>query len=58
VVIPLLNDDIVLDCYRLASYYHLDPRIFLDIPISEVFLHLRRTAEVERARNPDPDDQI
>jgi hypothetical protein len=53
VVIPLLDDDIVLDCYRLASYYHLDPRTFLDMPISEVYGHLRRTAEVERARNPD-----
>ena len=48
-----IDDGIILDCYRLASYYHLDPRIFLDMPMSEVRLHLSRTAQLERNRAKD-----
>jgi hypothetical protein len=55
VVITLIDDGMVLDCYRLASYYHLDPRIFLDMPIGEVQLHRRRTAELERSRKAESD---
>lgn len=47
------DSGMILDCYRLASYYHLDPRIFLDMPISEVRLHLQRTAELERSRRAE-----
>lgn len=47
---PTVDDGMILDCYRLASYYHLDPRLFLDMPISEVRLHLSRTAQLERQR--------
>jgi hypothetical protein len=50
VVITQIDDGIILDCYRLASYYHLDPRTFLDMPVSEVRLHLSRTAQLERLR--------
>jgi hypothetical protein len=50
VVITQIDDGMVLDCYRLASHYHLDPRIFLDMPLSEVQLHLSRTAQLERQR--------
>lgn len=45
-----IDDGMIIDCYRLASYYHLDPRIFLDMSISEVKLHLSRTAQLERQR--------
>jgi hypothetical protein len=33
----------VLDCYRLARYYHIDPRIFINMPLSEVTSHLKWT---------------
>jgi hypothetical protein len=45
------DEDLVLDCYRLAHYYHCDPRIFLDMPLSEMTAHMRHTirvAELER----------
>jgi len=53
---PVIDDSMVIDCYRLASYYHLDPRLFLDMPISEVQMHLRRTAQLERQRKRDSGD--
>jgi hypothetical protein len=56
VVAAIIDDGMILDCYRLASYYHLDPRLFLDMPISEVQLHLRRTAELERSRRVESGD--
>jgi len=31
---------LILHCYRLAKYYSLDPRTFLDMPLSEVMRHL------------------
>ena len=55
-VITTIDDSMILDCYRLASYYKLDPRVFLDMPISEVHLHLARTAELERNRRQESDD--
>jgi hypothetical protein len=49
-VITLVDDSMILDCYRLASYYHIDPRIFLEMTVSEAQLHLSRTAQLERSR--------
>jgi hypothetical protein len=45
------DENLVLDCYRLAHYYHCNPLIFLDMPMSEMRKHLRytiRMAELER----------
>jgi hypothetical protein len=56
VVITVINDSMILDCYRLASHYHLDPRIFLEMPISEVQLHLHRTWQLERSRAAESGD--
>jgi hypothetical protein len=50
VVTTLIDDGMIIDCYRLAAHYHLDPRIFLEMPISEVQLHLDRTWQLERTR--------
>ena len=36
----------VIDCYRLARYYHISPTIFLDMGLSEVRTHLVRTIEL------------
>lgn len=49
-MITVIDDGMILDCYRLASYYHIDPRVFLEMSVSEVQLHMRRTAELERSR--------
>ncbi len=48
----------ILDCYRLARWYHVSPELFLAMPLSEVNLHLRRTAQLDReqqARTSDDD---
>lgn len=37
--ITVSTDDIILGCYELAKYYAVDPRVFLDQPISEVTRH-------------------
>jgi hypothetical protein len=44
------EDEIVLDCYRLARWYHVSPDIFLSMTLSDVALHLRRTAQCDRAQ--------
>ena len=40
------ENEIILDCYRLARHYHQSPTVFLDMPISEVRLHLERTLQL------------
>jgi len=40
-------DSVILQCYQLAKYYHLDPCIFLDKPISEVHRHMMWTGKLE-----------
>ena len=38
--------DLVLDCYRLAHFYHQPPDLFLDMPLGDVRLHLDRTVRL------------
>jgi hypothetical protein len=52
----MIDDSMIIDCYRLASYYKLDPRVFLEMPVSEVQLHLERTAQLEQSRRQASDD--
>jgi hypothetical protein len=42
----LVADELIIDCYRLARWYHQPPSIFLDMPLSEVRTHLLRTIEL------------
>jgi hypothetical protein len=56
VVVTVIDDSIVLDCYRLAAHYKQDPRIFLDMPIDEVRLHMERTAQLEQMRRREQSD--
>jgi len=46
----LVGDDqnIILDCYRLARWYHQSPELFLAMPLSDVRIHLIRTIELSR----------
>jgi hypothetical protein len=57
VVLTAVDDSMILDCYRLASHYKIDPRVFLEMPISEVQLHLHRTAELEMSRRQQSSDE-
>jgi hypothetical protein len=41
----------VLDCYRLAKFYHQSPEIFLAMGLSEVRVHLERTIDLANIMN-------
>jgi len=50
---------LVLDCYRLARWYHQSPEVFLGMPLDDVRMHLQRThrlAELMRRANVDEND--
>jgi hypothetical protein len=52
------EDEIILDCYRLARWYRVSPEVFLSMPLTDVALHLHRTAQCDRAQraaNSDDD---
>jgi hypothetical protein len=40
----------ILDCYRLAEFYHQHPDVFLNMTIEEVKLHAFRTAQLIERR--------
>ena len=48
----------MLDCYRLARWYRQSPTTFLEMPLSEVLMHLERTyqlASLMRQQTEDDD---
>jgi hypothetical protein len=49
------EEDIILDCYRLAGHYHISPEVFLAMPLDEVMLHLHRTAQYMSMQQHDGD---
>jgi hypothetical protein len=54
-----LDENIVLDCYRLAKWYSVNPEVFLNMPLNDVQLHLQRTiqlAKVMRQEAENADD--
>lgn len=52
------NEDLVIDCYRLARFYHQNPEVFLAMPIGQVRLHMERTIRLRRLqRRENPDDE-
>jgi len=40
------EEDLILDCYRLARWYHQPPDYFLSMPLSEVRVHLTHTIKL------------
>lgn len=53
----VVSDTLILDCYRLAKYYGLDPDHFLHKPLSVIQRHMHWTAkliETQQAQE-DPD---
>lgn len=52
-------DDWTLACYSLADYYHQNPAVFLDMPLSEVAEHshfTRRLNERRKEKASEDDD--
>jgi hypothetical protein len=44
----------ILDCYRLAEFYHQHPDVFLNMPVEDVRTHAMRTAQlIERRRRSE-----
>jgi len=41
----------VIDCYRLARFYHVSPTTFLEMGLGEVRLHLERTITLAHLMN-------
>jgi len=53
------EEDLVLDCYRLARWYHQSPEAFLSMPIDEMRIHWHRTLrmrELMQRANQRADD--
>jgi len=40
----------VLNCYWLAEHFHQHPKVFLDLPLSEVRMHVSHTLELIEVR--------
>jgi hypothetical protein len=38
----------ILDCYWLAEIYHQNPEVFLNMPMSDVRLHIARTVQLKQ----------
>ena len=45
----------MLDCYRLARWYHQSPNVFLDMPLSEVREHMGWTLKIAAAMTAERD---
>jgi hypothetical protein len=43
-------EDLVLDCYWLAQWYHQNPEVFLAMPLSQMQLHMARSQQIFRMR--------
>ena len=49
-------EDVILDCYRLAKQYGIDPDIFLNKPLSVVQRHMNWTAKLVEMQQPQEDE--
>jgi hypothetical protein len=50
------DEDLILDCYWLARWYHQNPEVFLNMPISMMRKHLLRTIQVAKRMQADIED--
>jgi hypothetical protein len=50
------EDEVILDCYRLAKHYSVSPDIFLSLPISELERHMVRTGQVSNRDRPPSEE--
>jgi hypothetical protein len=42
------EENLILDCYRLARWYHVSPEVFLEMPLNDVHLHMYRTIQLTK----------
>ena len=53
-------EDIILDCYRLANFYHQNPEVFTEMSLSRLGLHTYYTGRLialrESARRQQEDN--
>jgi len=50
------DENLILDCYRLARFYQISPEVFLNMPLGEVQLHLYRTIQLTRIMQQEAED--
>jgi hypothetical protein len=56
------QDNIILNCYRLADRFHQNPEVFINLPLSRLAMHIKYTVKLidaqnwERRRRRDEDD--
>jgi len=50
------EDEIILDCYRLARWFHVSPEVFLYMPLSEVTIHMLRADQLQQEQQDVGDD--
>jgi hypothetical protein len=51
------DENLILDCYRLARFYHTSPDAFLSMPLGDVQLHLYRTIQLTRIMQREAEAQ-
>jgi hypothetical protein len=52
-------DEVILNCYRLADRFKQNPAVFLQLPLSEINMHIHytiRLIEVQRAARERGED--
>jgi len=49
------EDEIILDCYRLARWYHQAPDHFLAMPLTVVRRHLEWTIKLAKLQSTEAD---
>lgn len=49
-------DGLILDCYRLAKYYHRNPEEFLNLPFSQLMRHRLWTSKLLERQEEAEDD--
>ena len=52
-----VSDEIILDCYRLAKQYGIDPDIFLNKPLSVIQRHMKWTAKLIETQRSQEDNE-
>jgi hypothetical protein len=44
-------DELIINCYRLAHYYHQNPDLFVEMPLSKMNVHIIYTVRLINMQN-------
>jgi hypothetical protein len=44
------QDELILNCYRLADRFKQDPTLFLQMPVSQIAIHINYTIKLIEAQ--------